>query len=95
MSNDRAMSPKSEFAGWRIIRSDAGRLWASRVRPFPVAAERAGAWRTVDADDLRELGLAIAEQEAVAEQAAPALGNDAGREKVAGQVSAAGPAATA
>ncbi|MFC0865671.1 hypothetical protein ACFHYQ_25575 [Sphaerimonospora cavernae] len=54
------------------MRSDAGRLWASRVRPFSVVAERAGAWRTVDADDLRELGLAIAEQEAVAEQAGAA-----------------------
>nr|WP_189179356.1 hypothetical protein [Microbispora rosea] len=59
------------FAGWRIMHSDAGRLWASRERPFPVAAEEAGACRTVDGDDLRELSRAIAEQEAIAEQALP------------------------
>ena len=30
-------STKLGFAipGWRVIRSDAGRFWASRVEPFP------------------------------------------------------------
>ena len=66
MPNDRAGSG-TEFAGWRIMRSDAGRFWASREQPFPTAAERAGAHRTVDGDDLRELCQAIAEQESLAE----------------------------
>ncbi|WP_327044834.1 hypothetical protein OG320_24250 [Microbispora sp. NBC_01189] len=51
------------------MHSDVGRLWASRERPFPGAAEEAGAFRTVDGDDLRELCRAIAQQEAIAEQA--------------------------
>lgn len=68
------------FAGWRIMRSDAGRLWASREQPFPVTAEEAGACRTVDGDDLRELGEAIAQQESVAAQAAPRQENPPGRE---------------
>ncbi|WP_433500310.1 hypothetical protein ACQP1K_08435 [Sphaerimonospora sp. CA-214678] len=62
------------FAGWRIIRSNAGRLWASREQPFPVAAERAGAYRTVDADDLMELCQVIGQQEAIAEQVAASAG---------------------
>lgn len=83
------------------MRSDAGRLWASRVRPFSVAAEAAGAWRTVDADDLRELGLAIAEQESIAEEVAQVLengtaqGDATGRENATEQVRAARAAATA
>ncbi|MEU8198510.1 hypothetical protein AB0C10_32490 [Microbispora amethystogenes] len=67
MSNHRATTPEMTFAGWRIMRSDAGRLWASRERPFPPAAEQAGACRTVDADDMPELCRAIAEQESLAE----------------------------
>ncbi|WP_327047014.1 hypothetical protein OG320_03700 [Microbispora sp. NBC_01189] len=69
MPNDRATVPGTEFAGWRIMRSDAGRLWASREQPFPPAAEEAGACRTVDGDDLRELCQAIAQQESIAEMA--------------------------
>lgn len=70
MSNDRApVDPV--FAGWRIMRSDAGRLWASRETPFPEAAEKAGAYRTVDADDTAELVTAIAVQEQLAEQVRP------------------------
>ncbi|MEV0596620.1 hypothetical protein [Nonomuraea cavernae] len=60
------------FAGWRILRSGAGRLWATRERPFPRAVEDAGAHRTVDADDLAKLCQIIAEQESIAEQACPA-----------------------
>jgi len=52
--------------GWRIWRSDAGRWWATRIRPFTAAAEAAGAARTVDGDDLAELCRAIAEQERLA-----------------------------
>jgi len=50
------------------MRSDAGRLWATRERPFPRAVEDAGAYRTVDADDLVGLCQVIAEQEGIAEQ---------------------------
>ncbi|WP_259402221.1 hypothetical protein [Microbispora sp. H10670] len=53
------------------MRSDVGRFWASRERPFPSEAEQAGACRTVDGDDLRELCKAIAEQESLAEVAVP------------------------
>ncbi|WP_327045485.1 hypothetical protein OG320_27940 [Microbispora sp. NBC_01189] len=56
------------------MRSDAGRLWASRERPFPAVVEHAGACRTVDGDDLVELCRAIAQQESIAEQRGPELG---------------------
>ncbi|NJP27623.1 hypothetical protein FLW53_26110 [Microbispora sp. SCL1-1] len=52
--------------GWRILRSDAGRLWATRERPFDRAAEMAGACRTVDADDLGQLKAEIMRQERIA-----------------------------
>jgi hypothetical protein len=52
-----------EVCGWRVILSDAGRLWASRVEPFTDAQSRAGASRTVDADDTESLRAEIAEQE--------------------------------
>ncbi|TQS20721.1 hypothetical protein [Microbispora hainanensis] len=52
--------------GWRILRSDAGRLWATRERPFDRAAEMAGACRTVDADDLGQLQAEITRQERIA-----------------------------
>ncbi|WP_204009557.1 hypothetical protein [Sphaerimonospora thailandensis] len=55
--------------GWRVIVSDAGRLWASREKPFSPAAEKAGASRTVDADDEAELAAAVAVQERLAEEA--------------------------
>ncbi|MEU7912526.1 hypothetical protein [Microbispora bryophytorum] len=57
-------------SAWRIWRSDAGRWWATRERPFDVAAEEAGAHRTVDGDDLDELRRVIAEQESLADLAA-------------------------
>ncbi|MDH2425815.1 hypothetical protein [Sphaerisporangium sp. TRM90804] len=56
--------------GWRLFRSDAGRLWATRAQPYDSAAEEAGAWRTVDADDELALCQAIAEQESIAALAA-------------------------
>ncbi len=56
--------------GWRIFRSDKGRLWATREQSFDKDAEHAGASRTVDGDDRTELHLAIAEQESIAALAA-------------------------
>ncbi|MCW2876344.1 MAG: hypothetical protein JWQ95_444 [Sphaerisporangium sp.] len=50
--------------------SDAGRWWATREQPYDEAAEKAGAGRTVDADDELELYRAIAEQESIADLAA-------------------------
>ncbi|GII84617.1 hypothetical protein Ssi03_26070 [Sphaerisporangium siamense] len=52
--------------GWALFVSDAGRYWATRVKPFSDAEGTAGAWRTVDADDERTLALEIAEQESLA-----------------------------
>ncbi|MEV6865750.1 hypothetical protein AB0M44_32735 [Streptosporangium subroseum] len=49
--------------GWHVWRSDHGRWWATRTSPFSHAAERAEAYRTVDADDERTLYELIAEQE--------------------------------
>ncbi|MBX6168946.1 MAG: hypothetical protein IRY84_15080 [Thermobispora bispora] len=56
------------YDGWRILRSDAGRLWATRERPFDRAAEMAGACRTVDGDDLGQLYAKIAQQERIADE---------------------------
>ncbi|WP_030509283.1 hypothetical protein [Microbispora rosea] len=61
---DRKSTAPAE--GWRVMTSDRGRLWATRERPFPAAAEEAGAARTVDGDDLAELCRVIAEQESLA-----------------------------
>ncbi|MEN3533883.1 hypothetical protein AAH991_02115 [Microbispora sp. ZYX-F-249] len=65
---NRLPEPRSHD-GWRILRSDAGRLWATRDRPFGRAAEMAGAFRTVDADDLGQLHAKIAQQERIADTA--------------------------
>ncbi|MFC4585268.1 hypothetical protein [Sphaerisporangium corydalis] len=67
MAHLDATHPKEPIPGWRIFRSDQGRLWATRERPYNETAEKAGAWRTVDADDEPGLCRAIAEQESVAE----------------------------
>ncbi|MEZ0073375.1 hypothetical protein [Planotetraspora sp. GP83] len=69
MRNDRAIPVWETIPGWRILRSDAGRLWATRERPFDATAEGAGAFRTVDGDDLPELCRVIAEQESLAKLA--------------------------
>ncbi|MEU1880815.1 hypothetical protein ABZ470_26210 [Streptosporangium sp. NPDC020072] len=47
------------ISGWRVFRSDAGRLWASRERPFNSEEAR----RTVDADTEDELRAAVSTQE--------------------------------
>ncbi len=56
-----------EVPGWRVWRSDAGRLWASREQPFSLAAQKADAHRTVDSDDESGLREVIAEMERRAE----------------------------
>jgi hypothetical protein len=69
VSNLRAEPAGEQVPGWRIFQSDKGRLWATREKPYDEAAEKAGAWRTVDADDELQLCRAIAEQESIAELA--------------------------
>ncbi|MFI6452427.1 hypothetical protein ACIBF6_12790 [Streptosporangium amethystogenes] len=60
---------RSTIPGWRLILSDAGRLWASREQPFSPAAFHAGAERTVDADSLDALRIETDRQEAIAREA--------------------------
>ncbi|MEZ0072257.1 hypothetical protein [Planotetraspora sp. GP83] len=67
MKHDRAIPPPMTIPGWRILTSDAGRLWATRERPFTTPQMKAGAERTVDGDDVDELVAAVAAQEARAE----------------------------
>ncbi|MEV8633149.1 hypothetical protein AB0395_15960 [Streptosporangium sp. NPDC051023] len=53
-----------------MIRSDAGRYWASRERPFPNDTEwGAPPFRTVDADTLDDLQAEVGRQETAARQA--------------------------
>ncbi|TMR88190.1 hypothetical protein EJK15_67620 [Nonomuraea basaltis] len=52
----------SQFPDWSLWRSDQGRWWATRSRPFSVTAGNAEAHRTVDADDVNTLAERIAEQ---------------------------------
>ncbi|MGC5009647.1 hypothetical protein ACLQ2R_02660 [Streptosporangium sp. DT93] len=60
--------PETTIPGWRLILSDAGRLWASREEPFSEAACDAGADRTVDGDSLEELRAATDRQETFARE---------------------------
>ncbi|MEV4377891.1 hypothetical protein [Streptosporangium sp. NPDC049644] len=69
MSDGRSTNPESAIPGWRLILSDAGRLWASREEPFSLAAFHAGAEGTVDADSLEALQAETDRQEAIAEEA--------------------------
>ncbi|MEV6984893.1 hypothetical protein AB0M95_27030 [Sphaerisporangium sp. NPDC051017] len=50
--------------GWRAFRSNTGRWWATRERPWPRSVAGTGVERTVDGDDEIALARAIAEQEA-------------------------------
>ncbi|GAA3019557.1 hypothetical protein [Streptosporangium longisporum] len=70
-TGDKSTSAKvgSVIPGWRLILSDAGRLWASREVPFSPVAFDAGAGRTVDADTLDALRAETGRQEAIAEEA--------------------------
>ena len=53
MEHLRSAAPDPVIPGWRVILSDAGRFWASRVLPFPNDSEwYAPPFRTVDADTL-------------------------------------------
>lgn len=64
MTNANPPSPADAIPGWRVIRSDAGRLWASREQPFPGETEWDGPpYRTVDADTLEQLRAEVARQE--------------------------------
>lgn len=65
----RSSAPEPAIPGWRLILSDAGRLWASREEPFSLAAFHAGAERTVDADTLDALRAETDRQETIAREA--------------------------
>ncbi|GHH73028.1 hypothetical protein GCM10017673_28920 [Streptosporangium violaceochromogenes] len=66
-SNGGSPTPESMIPGWRVILSDAGRLWASRETPFPRETEwHAPPYRTVDADTLDELRAEVERQEQAA-----------------------------
>ena len=67
MNDGRSTTPEpTTIPGWRLILSDAGRLWASREEPFSLAAFHAGAERTVDGDSLAALRAETDRQEAFA-----------------------------
>jgi hypothetical protein len=72
MSQRKAAPPAPDFDGWRAFRSDRGRLWACREKPFPAGEEHAGAYRTVDADDPDTLRAEIDIQERIAKHAGSA-----------------------
>ncbi|MEV7005475.1 hypothetical protein [Streptosporangium sp. NPDC051022] len=72
MEQRRSAAPASAIPGWRVIRSDAGRYWASRERPFPNDT----AWgdppfRTVDADTFDDLRAEVDRQETAAGEETP------------------------
>ncbi|GII86200.1 hypothetical protein Ssi03_41900 [Sphaerisporangium siamense] len=56
-------APEKVPPAWRVFRSDAGRLWATRVPPFPSSKWKFGVEPMVDADDLVSLARVMAEQE--------------------------------
>ena len=62
----RKAAPAPHIDGWRAFRSDQGRLWACREKPFVPAQEYAGAYRPVDPDDPETLRTEVAIQEQIA-----------------------------
>ncbi|MEU3166234.1 hypothetical protein [Streptosporangium sp. NPDC006930] len=66
MDDGKSTTPEPVISGWRVILSDKGRLWASRVVPFTDAEFDAGAARTVDADTLDGLREEVERQESAA-----------------------------
>ncbi|WP_433247498.1 hypothetical protein ACQPYK_47130 [Streptosporangium sp. CA-135522] len=63
----KSTAPASAIPGWRVIRSDAGRFWASRERPFPDGSMWDGPpFRTVDADTFDQLQAEVTRQEEAA-----------------------------
>ncbi|MFF5209260.1 hypothetical protein [Streptosporangium sp. NPDC000396] len=75
MEDGKSAMPDSAIPGWRVIRSDAGRYWASREEPFPGSSVKDTGlkqppYRTVDADTLDELRAEVERQESVARETA-------------------------
>ncbi|MEV8630106.1 hypothetical protein AB0395_28075 [Streptosporangium sp. NPDC051023] len=68
MENARSLPTSPAIPGWRLIISDAGRFWAIRQTPFPIAAMRAGADPAVDADTFAEVRAMVERQEEIARQ---------------------------
>ncbi|MEV8634871.1 hypothetical protein AB0395_24765 [Streptosporangium sp. NPDC051023] len=68
MENARSIPKNQAIPGWRLIISDAGRFWAIRQTPFPIAAMQAGADPAVDADTFPEVQAAVERQEEIARQ---------------------------
>ncbi|MEV8636594.1 hypothetical protein AB0395_33620 [Streptosporangium sp. NPDC051023] len=67
MEHPGTAAPSQAIPGWRIIRSDAGRYWASRERPFPADTLWGDPpFRTVDADTFDDLRAEVDRQEEVA-----------------------------
>ncbi|GHE37589.1 hypothetical protein GCM10017673_45050 [Streptosporangium violaceochromogenes] len=72
--------PGFAIPGWRVIRSDAGRFWASRVEPFPGETEwYAPPYRTVDGDTFEQLRAEVERQEEAARKAEAVVGEAAER----------------
>ena len=69
MEHRTSAAPPLEISGWRVIRSDAGRYWASRECPFPGDSLWGDPpFRTVDADTFDDLRTEVDRQEAAARQ---------------------------
>ncbi|MEU4406414.1 hypothetical protein AB0F88_17980 [Streptosporangium sp. NPDC023963] len=83
MDDGKSSTPEQAIPGWRLILSDAGRLWASREKPFSAVAFEAGAERTVDADTLDALRDETDRQETIAEEV---VAREAQEERAAGRV---------
>ena len=67
MEHLRSAAPDPVIPGWRVILSDAGRFWASRVLPFPNDSEwYAPPFRTVDGDTFEQLRAKVERQEEAA-----------------------------
>ncbi|GHE27614.1 hypothetical protein GCM10017673_32280 [Streptosporangium violaceochromogenes] len=67
MHDGKSPSRIEAIPGWRVIRSDAGRFWASRVEPFPGETEwYAPPYRTVDGDTFEQLRAEVERQEEAA-----------------------------
>ncbi|GLK07570.1 hypothetical protein [Streptosporangium carneum] len=83
MGNGKSPVLAETIPGWRVMRSDAGRYWATRNEPFLDAVTRgpldAPPFRTVDADTYGELLDEVHRQERAAEQATRKIPRQAGR----------------
>ncbi|MGW4664159.1 hypothetical protein [Streptosporangium sandarakinum] len=72
MEQPETVRPRPVIPGWRIIRSDAGRFWASRELPFAEGSRWDGPpYRTVDADTFEELRAEVIRQEEAARGPGP------------------------